>query len=298
MGQRLLRRRATRAVVRVGSPREALPFQELQTDPVSAPPLWVVRREDARVFLFGQGPWGVREDDPWFPPLAAESLYGSGEYWHEVPNDPRLTDGELLARFGLSARPLSGLLAQNDHAALRRAAETVGIDVDSLDGCRPWLAAQLLDLALRGLAQGEIVDVEGVLTEQAKLRGIRVNSEFNDAEEVLSAFADLGDAEIEYLLWTSDRAMRGPAEMRRQAEAWLVGDLQIFEEDLRGVRRRWPHLYGRLLRDRNDLWISRVESLLNTSAASFIVMGMSHLVGDEGVVALVRQRGHSVERAL
>src|SRR5438309_2832226 len=143
-----------------------------------APPLWVLEGESARTFLFGQAPWGIRESDPWFegPPL--DAFVGSGEFWCEFPDDPRLTDGDLIARFGLSA---TGLSASLDAAAMARvtaAADAVGVKVADLEACRPWLAAQFLDSALRACAGDGLVDAESVLTERARKMGKRVCFEF------------------------------------------------------------------------------------------------------------------------
>ena len=82
-----------------------------------APPLWVLEGESAQTFLFGQAPWGVRESDPWFEGSPLDAFAGSGEFWCEFPDDPRLTDGDLIARFGLSA---TGLSASLDDAAMAR----------------------------------------------------------------------------------------------------------------------------------------------------------------------------------
>lgn len=263
---------------------------------MAGPPLWLVRNGERRVFLFAQGPWGVRDDDPWFPAAAAEAFEASRGFWHEVPDDPALTDGANVARFGLDPTGLDARLDDGVKAELARAADVVGVDARTLAGCRPWLAAQLLDGALKATVAGPLVDVEGVLTERARVAGKRVGAEFDDAEALLSTFAALGQAEVELLSWTADRVLAGAPEMRRQAEAWMRGDLRVFEEDLGRTRARWPRLHESLFRARNDAWLPRIETMLVGEHDVFVVMGMGHLVNDDGVVNLVRQRGADVER--
>src|SRR4051794_26201146 len=103
-----------------------------------APPLWVVTAGKAQVHLFGQAPWGVRESDRWFAGAPDAAFESSREFWCEVPDDPRLTDGELVLRFGLSGTPLSASIGDTALVRLREAAHVVNVDVASLETCRPW----------------------------------------------------------------------------------------------------------------------------------------------------------------
>jgi len=49
-------------------------------------------------------------------------------------------------------------------------------------------------------------------------------------------------------------------------------------------------------RARNDAWLLRLDAARAAADDAFVLMGMGHLVGDEGVIALLRDSGHTVER--
>lgn len=262
-----------------------------------APPLWVLEGERARTFLFGQAPWGVRESDPWFEGSPLDAFVGSGEFWCEFPDDPRLTDGDHIARFGLSPTGLSASLDASAMARVIAAADAVGVKIADLEGCRPWLAGQFLDSALRSGAEDALIDAEGVLTERARKTGKRVDFEFADAEAALSFFAGVGSAEVDFLCWTADRVVRGPAnELVRLSGPWLRGDLGPFEDEVRSVQADWPIFFDRMWRARNYAWLPRLDAAETAAKDTFLLMGIGHLVGDEGVIALLRDRGHTVER--
>ncbi|MBK6848879.1 MAG: TraB/GumN family protein [Proteobacteria bacterium] len=51
-----------------------------------------------------------------------------------------------------------------------------------------------------------------------------------------------------------------------------------------------------MLRQRNLAWLPQVEALLRGSEAAFVAVGISHVLGPEGLVALLSARGYSVRR--
>ncbi|MDA0577245.1 MAG: TraB/GumN family protein, partial [Verrucomicrobia bacterium] len=53
----------------------------------------------------------------------------------------------------------------------------------------------------------------------------------------------------------------------------------------------FPYLKRRLLTDRNDAWAGIFERLLGSDRNHLVVVGAAHLVGPDGVVGLLHQRG-------
>jgi uncharacterized protein YbaP (TraB family) len=264
---------------------------------MSGPPLWLVSRGDSSVYLFGQGPWGVKTGDVWFTEPLRQALQCSIEIWHEIPNGARTPDQSLLAEHGLSDIPLSERFDASGFARLVDAAAAVNVDVTGLEGLRPWLASQVLDHALRAQPGLDgLVDVEAELVERARRAGKVVRSEFPDAEALLSTFASLGEVEVEYLAWTVDRVLRGVSWMSQEAAAWLSGDIVVLVDDVNATKEGRPGLYEALFAGRNRRWVPRIDSLLTDRTTAMVVVGMGHLTGDEGVLALLEASGHPVVR--
>lgn len=142
-----------------------------------------------------------------------------------------------------------------------------------------------------------LADAESVLTERARETNKSIQFEFADAEAVLSFFAGVGPAEMEYLCWTAERVALGPAaELVRLSSPWLHGDLAPFEDEVRSMQADWPLFFDRMFRVRNHAWLPRFDALKTAEEDTFVLMGMGHLVGAEGVLALLRNRGHVVKR--
>jgi uncharacterized protein YbaP (TraB family) len=254
---------------------------------MAGPALWVVTRDSSSVFLFGHAPWGTSTDAEWFVDPQRKAFEGSTSFWCEVP-DPGSADGSLITSYGLAQTSLSEVLDDAAKARLGEAAALVTVDPESLEGLRPWLAAQALDHALRAQIPGdELLDVESVLTTAARDAGKSVHGEFPSAEAAILAFASYGLAEMDYLAWTVDRVIGGVAEMERLADAWTAGDLTEFTKDVTHLERRWPRLFDVLLRQRNRDWLPRIDQMLDDSGDTFVLMGMSHLAGTDNVLQLL-----------
>jgi hypothetical protein len=57
-----------------------------------------------------------------------------------------------------------------------------------------------------------------------------------------------------------------------------------------------PLLYQRLLVERNRNWIPKIEALFARPRPAFVVVGAAHLVGPDGLIALLRAKGYTVEQ--
>jgi uncharacterized protein YbaP (TraB family) len=56
----------------------------------------------------------------------------------------------------------------------------------------------------------------------------------------------------------------------------------------------FPSLYRPLVSDRNQHWLPQVEELLNGPGNALIVVGALHLVGEGGLLELLRKKGYKV----
>jgi uncharacterized protein YbaP (TraB family) len=55
-------------------------------------------------------------------------------------------------------------------------------------------------------------------------------------------------------------------------------------------------MYRRLLVERNQNWLPKLEALFARPGHAFVVVGAAHLVGPDGLLTMLRAKGHSVEQ--
>jgi uncharacterized protein YbaP (TraB family) len=60
--------------------------------------------------------------------------------------------------------------------------------------------------------------------------------------------------------------------------------------------RRMSSMYEKLVDERNRNMASRIEEFLRTKETYFIVVGAGHLVGNKGIIEILRGKGYQVEQ--
>jgi uncharacterized protein YbaP (TraB family) len=99
------------------------------------------------------------------------------------------------------------------------------------------------------------------------------------SDQILETINELGQSEVmlgEYLA------------------AWRKGDEAKMEELYIKGLQRYPKLYQTLIVDRNNKWVKHIEGYINGSGNIMVVVGAAHLVGDNGLVNLLRKLGYKV----
>jgi hypothetical protein len=117
----------------------------------------------------------------------------------------------------------------------------------------------------------------------------------------LSIFDNLPEAEqvdmLEIVVAETRTAMQTDfAESERQVLAWRAGDTGALESALETGLLADPELREALLVKRNLAWAEQVGKLLHGGKSVFVAVGAAHMLGTEGLVALLQKRGYRVTR--
>lgn len=123
-----------------------------------------------------------------------------------------------------------------------------------------------------------VVELEGVRRQLALFDSLP------ETEQV-----DLLEAVIAEASGRKDRA----AEM---TVAWKTGDLPALEKSSGEGLLGDPELRAVLLTSRNEAWVSRLLPMLGRSERPLIAVGAAHLLGDDGLAALLAREGYTVRR--
>jgi uncharacterized protein YbaP (TraB family) len=263
------------------------------------PAVWVVKGPHATVVLFGS----VHLLPPalkWEPDRLRRALAEASDVWFEIPIDDaaNLAAGQAALEAGMqpTGQSLSAQLTARDQARLARAALLCGLPVEGLDRLKPWLADVTLSVASYRLAGAVVEDgVERQLSaEVAPNVGRRA---FETPAEQISylAAAPVSD-QVASLHETLDELAQGPESYLRLVRAWMAGDAKsLRREALSPMMTKAPGVYKSLVVDRNHRWLPAIIERLQGSGEAVVIVGVGHLVGPDGVPALLRARGFAVE---
>lgn len=272
------------------------------TPPITAPArpaLFVVRDADSTLYLFGT--MHIRRPGhEWGGPAAQAGLAEADEVWTEM-EIAATTQSEvqaLVLSTGIAPadRPLSSWLNKAEREQLAAALEHLGASPATFERMRPWLAAMTLSV-MPLLQQGYDVTA-GADRAVISAAGDARQRSFETAAEQIGFFANLSDmAQRQYLMDAINTASEDSTEIDALSTAWESGDLDSLETlVLDSFRARYPELHQVIFTQRNHNWTETLVTELNGSGVDFVAVGAGHLLGDDGVVALLRARGLSVER--
>ena len=215
-----------------------------------------------------------------------------------VEVDNLADDAALADLFGTMAydEPVGQTVAQRLDPALHdryaTLLESKDADASQYDAMESWAAA----LGIAQLApQGDSKNgVDRVLLGEFASREVL---ELEGAREQLAVFDTLPEAEQRDLLAAVVREAALPqGERDNLAAIWKSGDFARLEEVTRQGMLADPQLREALLFKRNRDWAAKIENLLTFEAKPLVAVGAGHLLGPQGLPALLEARGYTIRR--
>jgi uncharacterized protein YbaP (TraB family) len=214
--------------------------------------------------------------------------------------DPSLMQRLILEKGMLPAdQRLSQRLDPETVKLLEAAAKRAGLPMAGLERMRPWVVAvtlSVLDLQRSGYDAG--LGLDRLFLDRA--RGSKEIVELETAEQQLQLFAELPEPLQDAMLRDQLRSSEEPqGGMERLTQAWQAGDAegmaaQVFQQEHAHPDLR--PLYEKLFYERNGRMAAKVGALLEQPRTWFVVVGAGHVVGPEGLLALLQKQGHSVRQ--
>jgi len=260
--------------------------------------LWLVKGKSNSVVLLGS----VHMLRPDAIELPAEALQA---YEHAAALVMEVDLGSVGAEDMVSAMSTLGTLPEDQtlerelgpelYGRFKTQAASEGLDAELLEHMQPWMAALLLDQAqMVRLGFDGAAGVDQQLAQRAASDHKRIVG-LETIDEQLGMFAHLSaDQQRHFMRYTLDEQGHAAEQLGAIVAAWRSGDTRELEKLLGEGFADFPDLYRVLTTDRNRKWMATVVPLLNDTQDYLVIVGALHLVGKDGLVALLRDRGYSV----
>jgi uncharacterized protein YbaP (TraB family) len=267
----------------------------------AAPPMWVVKDKDSTIYLFGS--MHVLEPGvKWRTTLFDAAYAKSSVVWFETDitaiADKAKMDA-IVKQYGVDPdHPLSAKLGAEDRAALKARLEAAGLSQAGMDRLKPWMASlvlTVLPMRARGFDPKSGADVVMNHAASADRKPVRA---FETPESQARYLADLPEpVQLQLLQDSLIQDSRTFADIKSVQTAWLSGDLQrLGPLLLADMKARRPDLYEVLIRGRNRAWADALATEMAGSGVEMVNVGALHMVGDDGLPALLAAKGFKVKR--
>ena len=235
-------------------------------------------------------------------PEVANAAYADAEVIVEEL-DLLAASGDMLSAEALAlqmlpeGKTLPGVLGAALHQRLVDAIKPLGMDPDFLVRMQPWYVAMMvtqLRFLRGGFSPQDGVDYQIAMRAQKDAKPLKG---LETAVEQLGLFASMPMPEqIELLKGTLDESSDA-SELRKLTDAWHAGNLPQLESLLRQGAEESPEVFKVLVTDRNLRWIPEIETMLQHPSDDYLVVtGAAHMLGQQGLVELLRRKGYTVTR--
>jgi len=166
--------------------------------------------------------------------------------------------------------------------------------IEKMQKMRPWLLATLIIvLGVKKLGYDEKLGIDNHFLDASATAGKKIY-ELEGAEFQLNLISGLSDDLQDKFLMSSLLDIKElESSMTQMSDAWKSGDAGALDELLSKTFTEHPELADvqrLLITDRNIAMTEGIEKLLEEKEHPFVVVGAAHLVGDKGIVALIKKK--------
>jgi len=115
-------------------------------------------------------------------------------------------------------------------------------------------------------------------------------------ETQIDLIVTMGDGyENDYVLYSLYDMESTENELLSLLDEWKNGGSSTTEETLLEMRDEWPQIYKTVITDRNSAWMPQIERYLASGNVSFVIVGLAHLHGPDGLLQQLKNAGYKVE---
>lgn len=157
----------------------------------------------------------------------------------------------------------------------------------------PMLTATMIKLKKFGIDPQYGVDVWYYRKAKEDKKKIHTLETASYQMAMVASLAD--EAPNEFITCSLDELETIGKSIRDIIQAWKTGDVKkLVALTVQKQDATYSKFKDRLLVERNRKWVPQIESLLNANQRAFILVGAAHLVGNENVLSLLKEKGYTI----
>lgn len=273
------------------------------------PLMWQVEKPgvSGEVYLFGSLHYGLPDFYP-LPDYVMQAYEAADALVVELDVDTlEQTDvAQLMTGLGYwppankaNQQPLKNLIGKKQWNLLADKAADQGVDAERFKNTRPWLVSmQLVSGQLRqtrfAATQGIDRYFIGLAREQKPILQLET------FEQQIRTFSDISEAhQVALLASTLKDYEKAPEMLEKLATSWQQGNVDQLEKHIFTAFHGsdvGEVLYERVFTGRNEQMAAYIANKLAAPQRYFVVTGIGHMLGDDGLVCLLQRDGYRIQQ--
>jgi len=192
---------------------------------------------------------------------------------------------------------LEKVVSASTYAQVSKRLANLGMPIEPLKQLKPWmLALMLLHLEWQKAGFDPNLGLDKHFYDRAHRDGKTVQG-LETSDYQISLLDGMTSEQQDRLLADTLKGLDTEiANFDKLVGAWKEGDAPTVERITLADLKQDPVLYRRLLVERNQNWLPKLEALFNRPGHAFVVVGAAHLVGPDGLLAMFKAKGYNIEQ--
>jgi len=274
------------------------PSEDIIEPPVSS--VWKITKEGNTLFL-GGSIHVLREKD--FPlPEQFDIAFNKSEILALETDTQQLSDPQiqqyLLSQIFLpDLQRLQDILEEETYEQLSLACAEYGISIEEFARMKPSMVLNILNL----FRIQEYGFVEQGIDDYYYSNARKINKPVEFLESVQSQIdmlVSMGEGyENEYVQFYLQDLESQETELETLLSEWKNGTSELSNNKrLFEMKYEWPEIYKSLINDRHDKWILQIENFLSSGKIYFVITGLLHMHGPDGILQHLKNIGCMIEQ--
>jgi uncharacterized protein YbaP (TraB family) len=263
--------------------------------------LWKVKSDDNTVYVLGSLHLMRQVDYPLDKSI--EDAFKKSDVLAVEANINDVTQLDLETLLEKAFYPenetLEDHVSKDTYETIKKETENLGLPLMLVNRQKPWflaLSLSSMELLRLGFNPSYGIDMHFMSQASGKKKILELESleyQFN----LLSSFSD--DEQEAFLLYSLKELHILEQEVESMIKAWKSGDTRALESIMEKSTSGdidMSTVLEKLIIERNRNMVSKIEGYLEDDKPYFVIVGAGHLVGEKGIISLLKEKGYTVEQ--
>ncbi|MCL2759290.1 MAG: TraB/GumN family protein, partial [Treponema sp.] len=191
---------------------------------------------------------------------------------------------------------LQSILNKEVYELLSAACMEYGIVIDDIGNLKPAMIMNILTLFQMEKYGFVQEGVDDYYYNKADYENKPIDF-LESVQSQIDMILTMGDGyENEYVLYSLQDMEYTGALLNILLAQWKIGASSITELTLTEMKEHWPEIYKSLITDRHDLWLPQIEHYLTSDKVYFVIVGLAHIHGPDGLLKYLEDLGYEIEQ--
>lgn len=268
---------------------------------VAKAPVWKVSKGGNTLFLGGTIHVLSTSDYPL--PNSFDSAFEQSQQVVFEVDIAQMSDPLLMQEMGVmltfqGEQTLQSALSKQTYARLETYLTKRDLSIDHFKKLKPiGISLSLLMLEMQNIGLSDGAGVDQFYYQRAAKEGKDIAA-LETLQEQMTFIAQMGAGNADALVESTLQDLHDLAEgWRQMSEAWRSGDTANMHELLvEPMQEEFPSIYRLMLLDRNNNWMKKIIPMFSTKEIEFVLVGALHMVGKDGLLEQLRERGYTIQQ--